>query len=331
MKHITLLAAMAVTLGATAQRAPIAPMANGIHGLGISAERAPTDTLTGPSFSNPDASLALYTVTGAPGEFVIGTNQYDQAMAQKFESTGNVYVEQFIMFFGAKSGAGTVHARVYGLDGAGVNQADAAITNAPGTILGNVDVAMTQIDTGTVALAPTIVSFTPAVQVTGNFAGGFDYSDLPAGSVLGLFSTTSGDNPSADWNWEKTTDGTWIALGNAPQGWSLNADLAVWAVIGDGIAGINDLGTFNNMRMSFIGGNPANNSVIVAYEMLESADARMIVLDAKGAKVMDQQLGRTAVGEHQTTLDVSNYPSGTYYVTISANGNPLTKKLVVQH
>ena len=335
MKHITLLAAMAVTLGATAQRAPITPMAHGVHGVGLSSvERTATDTLNGPSLDVATSQLALYSVTDSLDNFlgyVVGTNPYDVGAAQKFASTGNVYVEELLMFFGAKSGNGTVHARVYGLDGAGFNQANGAINNAPGTILGNVDLAMSQIDTSTAMIAFTSVAFTPAVQVNGNFAGGIDYADLAPGAELGMFSTAQGDNPAADWNWEKTSDGDWIAFGNAPQGWGLNCDLFMLAVIGDGVAGINDLGTVNNMRMSFIGSNPANSSVIVAYEMLETADARLTILDTKGAKVADQQLGRTAVGEHQTTLDVSSYPNGTYYVTIYANGNPLTKKLVVQH
>ncbi|MGB3526078.1 MAG: T9SS type A sorting domain-containing protein [Flavobacteriales bacterium] len=330
MKHITLLAAMAVSIGASAQRAPLSSVPHNVRGVHFNAERTATDTLQGPSFNVPAPQFALYT-PGVAGQYVVGTNQYDQAMAQKFESTGDIFVEELIMFFGVKSGTGTVHVRVYGLDGAGFNEADAAVNDAPGTILGTVDVAMSEIDTGTVALAPTFVTFTPSVQVTGNFAGGFDFSDLPTGSTLGMFSTTDGDNTAADWNWEKTVQGDWIAMGNAPQGWDLHADFAIFAVIDDGTAGINDLGTVNNMRMSFIGGNPANSSVIVAYEMLESADARMTVLDAKGAKMMDQQLGRTPAGEHQTTLDVSSYSNGTYYVTIYANGNPLTKKLVVQH
>src|SRR5690606_34846995 len=131
-----------------------------------------------------------------------------------------------------------------------------------------------------------------------------------------------------DNTWEQWDDGSWMTLSEA---WPLTFDMAIYAVIGDGIAGINDLSAVNNMRMSFIGGNPATNNVVIAYEMLQSADARLTVLDGKGAKVIDQQLGRTAVGQHQTTLDVSSFANGTYYVTLFANGNPLTKKLVVQH
>lgn len=329
MKHITLLAAMAVSLGATAQRAPFAPLPQEVGTLPLSAARTATDTLTGPSLT-PTASLAVYTLGGGT-QYVVGTNQYDVAMAQKFEGTGSVYVEELLMLFAAKSGPGTVHVRVYGLDGPGFDEADTEVSNAPGSILGNVDLDMSQIDTGMTTLTFLSVPFSPPVQVSGDFAGGFDFSDVPSGSTLGMFSTSDGDNTAPNWNWEKITEGDWIAMGNTVQGWDFHADFAILAVIGDGVAGINDLGAVNNMRMSFLGSNPASNSVVVAYEMLQSADARLTVLDGKGAKVIDQQLGRTAVGQHQTTLDVSSFANGTYYVTLFANGTPLTKKLVVQH
>lgn len=80
-----------------------------------------------------------------------------------------------------------------------------------------------------------------------------------------------------------------------------------------------------------MGRNPATNSITVAYEMLQAADARMLVLDGKGAHVFEQHIGRTAMGLHQTDLNVSDRSNGTYYVSVFANGNPITKKLVVKH
>lgn len=329
MKHITLLAAMAVAVGASAQRTVGTVEHINAPVMNFTADRAPTDTLIPASWLS-GGSAALY--TSSAGSYLVGTNSFgDLAKAQVFTSTGTVFVEELLFLFGAKnvgSGAGAlVHARVYGLDGTGTNTADATVSNAPGTVLGNVDVPMSMIDTADF----TIVTYNPAVSVTGNFGAGFDVSDLPAGVQLGLITTADGDNVTPDMNWEKFDDGSWVAMSNATDSWGILFDFGILAVIGDGVAGINDLATVNHMRMSFIGGNPANSSVIVAYEMLESADARLTVLDTKGAKVADLQLGRTAVGEHQTTLDVSSYSNGTYYVTIYANGNPLTKKLVVQH
>lgn len=325
MKHITLLAAMAIAVGANAQRSVGTAEHIAAPAFNLSADRTPFDTLAGPSIGTP---LTLYGVT--TGGYVTGSNSYgDAAKVQVFASTGDVFVEEVAFFFGAKNDNGSpnaiVHARVYSLDGAGT-ASTGEVTTAPGTVEGNLDFTMSECDTSGNF---TIATFNPAVAVSGNFGAGIDVGDLGAGVYIGLVSTAdSAAGAIPDNTWEKWSDGTWYTL---TASWPITNDMFVLAVIGDGVAGINDLATVNNMRMSFIGGNPANSSVIVAYEMLESADARMTVLDAKGAKMMDQQLGRTPAGEHQTTLDVSSYSNGTYYVTIYANGNPLTKKLVVQH
>lgn len=333
MKHITLLAAMAISVGVMAQRPDVPAPTHPMHGLQFSAERTPTDTLSPLSFADTSSSIALYSFN--PVGYLVGTNTYDVAMAQKFLSIGSVYVEQVFMIFGAKDlagqGAAPIHIRIYGLDGAGFDDAGNAVTNAPGTVLGNTDIAMSDIDTSTAQLVSTYAYFNPPIPVSGNFAAGFDYSDLPANAQIGMFSTADGDNPLPDQNWEKTTDGTWIAMGDTTQGWGFHADFAIFAVIGNGVAGIDDLASFNNMRMSFIGSNPATDNVVVAFDMLKDANTRLTVMDGKGSKVFDQQLGRTAQGQHRTTLDVSNLANGTYYVTLFANGNPLTKKLVVQH
>lgn len=333
MKHLTLLAAMALTTGAFAQRTAIST-GHPVHVNIFNAERTPTDTLVGASLANPNSTLTLYLAgTDASSGYVVGTNQYgDKAKVQVFTSTGNVLVEQLIYIFAAKDEAGApssaIHARIYGLDGAGTNGAGTTISTAPGSVLGNVDIAISACDTTNL----TIAYFSPAIAVSGNFAGGFDVSDLATGVALGLASTSDGDpGSSADQTWEKFADDSWVSMSNATLSWNVKFDLAIFAVIGDGVAGINDIATVNNMRMSLIGSNPADKKITVAYEMLKAADARLLVLDGKGAKVVDQQLGQTATGLHQSDLNVSDWSNGTYYVSVIASGNPITKKLVVQH
>ncbi|MBK8580366.1 MAG: T9SS type A sorting domain-containing protein [Flavobacteriales bacterium] len=327
MKHITLLAAMAVTTAAVAQR-EAAPMGHftAPH-FQFNADRTPTDTLVPASFMDAGSTLTVYGVTD--GGYVAGTNAYgDLAKVQNFETTGAVFVEQILLGFGAKDENGSpnslLHVRVYGLDGPGTNSLGDA-TNAPSTIMANVDIPVSSCDTAGI----TVATFNPAVAVNGAFGAGIDFTALAAGVELGLITTTDGDMGTADdQNWELWSDNTWFTLTAA---WPLNLDMLIWPVIGDGIAGINDNATVNNMRMSFIGSNPADKNITVAYEMLQAANARLIVLDGKGAKVVDQKFGQTATGMHQSELNVSEWSNGTYYVSILANGNPITKKLVVQH
>lgn len=120
-------------------------------------------------------------------------------------------------------------------------------------------------------------------------------------------------------------------MSNATLSRGLQCVLGILAVLGDGVAGIGDNGNVNKMRMSFTGGNPACNSVVVAYEMLQDANVRLVVLDSKGAQVIDRQMGRTAAGMHQSEVNLRDRSDGSYYVSVFANGNPITKKLVVKH
>jgi hypothetical protein len=331
MKHVTFLAALAMTSVAVAQRTATVA-GHPVPADLFNAERTPTDTIVPASLMDPGSSLVLY--TSSASSYVAGTNNFgDKAKVQVFNSTGSVLVEQLLFLAGAKDEAGAssslVHARVYALDGTGADAANATVNTAPGSVLGNVDVPISAWDTSGFF---TVASFNPAVAVTGNFGGGFDVADLATGVGLGLLTTTNGDPGTAvDQNWEKFSDDSWVSLNNGTISWGLQLDIAILAVLGDGVAGIGDNGSVNNMRMSFIGSNPAQNSVVVAYEMLQDANARMVVLDSKGAQVVDQQLGRTAAGLHQSQLNVSEWSDGTYYVSVFANGNPITKKLVVKH
>lgn len=335
MKQITLLAAMAVAIGANAQRQIGEAIPVGHQGSFGSANRTPTDTIVPVSFGTPGNGLALY--TAGAGNFMVGTNNFgDKAKVQVFTSTGNVHVEQLIYFFGAKnvgtSPNSSLHARVYALDGPGFNTTNQAVNNAPGTVLGNVDVPISAVDTGTNPLVPMIVEFNPAVSASGNFGGGFDVTGLGADVNLGLITTQNGSTGSSnDQNWEQFGNDHWFAMSNPDSSWGAALDFAMLAVLGNGVAGIHDAAAVNNMRLSIVGSNPATSSVTVAYNLLQAANARLLVIDTKGAKLVERELGQSLIGLHQTDLDVANWGNGTYYVSIIANGRPITKKLVVQH
>lgn len=335
MKHVTLLAAMAVTLSANAQRhiGEAIPVAH--HGAFGSAERTPTDTIVPVSVGTPGNQLALYTASA--GNYMVGTNSFgDKAKVQVFTSTGNVHVEQLIYFFGKKNVGSAptspLHARVYALDGPGFNTTGQAVNNAPGTVLGNVDIPISAVDTGTNPLVPMIVEFNPAVNASGNFGGGFDVTGLGTGVQLGMLTTQDGaTGTSDDQNWEQFSDNHWFAMSNADSSWGVKCDFFMLAVLGNGVAGIHNPGAVNGMRLSIVGGNPATSAVTVAYDLQQAANARLLVIDTKGAKMVERELGRSLIGQHQTDLNVANWGNGTYYVSIIADGRPITKKLVVQH
>lgn len=131
-----------------------------------------------------------------------------------------------------------------------------------------------------------------------------------------------------DGTWEMWDDGTWVSIAAA---WGAQWDIGVLAVVDAGSVGINDTERVNGMRMSILGGNPAAANGQLAYDLEHDANSRVVVIDTKGARQFEANLGHMSRGEHRMDLNVADWANGTYFVTVFANGYPLTKKLVVQH
>ncbi len=153
------------------------------------------DTLT-----NAFGTATLY--SDAAGGFVggqnsIGTNQ----VAEKFTYTGNFGVGEIRFLFGAKEGANGVVATIWEDDGA---------NGSPGTIVGQVPVPYSAIDT---AGGLTVAVFNPAINVNGDFFAGYVLSAV-AGDTVGLISNADGQTiPATAWersggSW-KTTSINW--------------------------------------------------------------------------------------------------------------------------
>jgi hypothetical protein len=94
--------------------------------------------------------------------------------------------------------------------------------------------------------------------------------------------------------------------------------------------GIDDAGTMNGMRMSFLNGNLVGQDVELAYTVDHNAKMRLIISDGAGRLVLDQDLGNRATGLYNQTISATNWNTGVYYVTLVADGQTLTKKIVKQ-
>lgn len=283
----------------------------------FSAERTPTDTLVPPSFL---LSQDLYFYDADNSGYVFGTNGYgDLEKLQAFVSSGSVNVEEVFVYFGAKSGAESTgfNLLVYPMNGAAGAPGAAAHTEA-----------LTLADVDTTMLTGIMLS-TP-VTVTGNFGVGINLAGLySAGASLGILSSqTDAAGTTEGGTWERYDDNSWHTVFS---GWGAKWDMAIFVVIDAGTASIGSLDRVNGVQMDILGGNPASSNVQLVYDLERSATTRLSVVDMKGARVFDMDLGRTMQGEHRQDLDVSSWPNGTYLITILADGMPLTKKFVVQH
>jgi hypothetical protein len=74
--------------------------------------------------------------------------------------------------------------------------------------------------------------------------------------------------------------------------------------------------------------NPAHNSISVSFTPKAIADMSMNITNTIGQKVFDKNIGRSS--SYSETIDISKIPVGIYFLNLNANGETITKKLVIE-
>jgi hypothetical protein len=75
--------------------------------------------------------------------------------------------------------------------------------------------------------------------------------------------------------------------------------------------------------------NPFDGTTKINYSLTNASDVMVEVYNVAGAKVMTVNEGVKAAGQHSLTIDGSALEAGVYYYTFTANGNRVTKKMIV--
>lgn len=75
--------------------------------------------------------------------------------------------------------------------------------------------------------------------------------------------------------------------------------------------------------------NPAAESTRLQYRLDQAAEVTLEVYDIAGKLVTQMNRGTLAPGYHSITLDVANYQSGVYTMTLNVNGVRATERLMV--
>ncbi len=75
--------------------------------------------------------------------------------------------------------------------------------------------------------------------------------------------------------------------------------------------------------------NPFNSSTTIQYQLPESSQVDMQIVDIQGRRIVDLVKGRINAGYHTAVWDGSNAPSGIYYCWIKTDDNSQCVKLVL--
>ena len=75
--------------------------------------------------------------------------------------------------------------------------------------------------------------------------------------------------------------------------------------------------------------NPFNPSTSISFSIPKASHINVVVFDILGRIVTELADQRFEVGTHSLTFDASTLSSGTYIYRIEANGEVLTKKMML--
>lgn len=291
----------------------------------ISTTKTPTDTLIPASCFT--GSPVLYSSQG--GGYVCGPNGYgDVAKAQVFVNTQSINVEGCLFWVGAKEQVGTadiVIVNLYSMDGTGTTTVGTG-QPAPGTILSTISLPLDQIDTGlSMVTGLNAVTFTTPVNVTADFAIGLDFATL-GDDTLGIVSTTDLDAGGTELAFEKWSPAAWHSLLEA---WPLDFDMYIFAIVDMTGVNVNDNYFINGIKLSQNQPNPATNATLIRYEIQNSAVVSLEIFDITGRLVLSYDEGKQMAGKHNILVDSDKLNRGTYYYSLKADNNSLTKKMII--
>jgi hypothetical protein len=271
--------------------------------------------------------IAAYTTPG--GGMLFGPSEFPVTdVAQQFELFGaGATVDGIVFWFPQQaytSGNANSHvkARLWQMNGT-----NGSITGTPGTaqcpntVAREVNVPVSGIPTQDF----TYANFAP-IWMPSTFAVGYNLSGLSAGDSVNVAATVDGFVELEDYSWIRLLS-AWSSVRFATQG-AANIDLVIGPIFTPSSIGVEENTWVNGMRMTIVEGTVVNDLFNLRYSVRDAMDMRLTVMDATGRTVVDERLGIQS-GEQQRTISTNGWNQGQYFVSLFANGRPVTKRLIV--
>lgn len=156
------------------------------------------------------------------------------------------------------------------------------------------------------------------------------------GDTAGLLSDSYADADGLDYAFHKIQNEWYVTDYFFSQSGTDDFDnnIAIFAVVDDNGGdppppGIPEQKFFNGMKLGQNEPNPMNGKTVIQYELEKySTNVELELFDVHGRKIIVVNEGQQTEGFHTIIIE-ETLPAGTYYYSLKANGNRLTKKMVV--
>lgn len=294
-----------------------------------SGPRVENDTLLGPAFALPCGDQ-ITTYFSSGWGYIAGNNafsDFEKAQRITLGEGNNFTVQEVWGFFAAASEVndGPLRAKVYSTTAGG----------APTTELGvSTDINVSDIDTSSTSLVPTIFTFTTPPAVTGpEFFVSIDFRDLYASQdTVGLWMSQDdcGDGNDA---YEFWGDGMgWFPI-DSPSSWGFEANFLIGVVVAfdpissqspEPVAGMNGLRVFPASP------NPTSENLNINYQLDQSSKVQIEIYSTDGKLLQRIDKGIQPSGRFTETLITEELPAGSYVYGVITEKARLMNRFVVE-
>lgn len=303
-----------------------------------------------PLFGSPTAELHTYVLTSQTNgrlgywfgvNYNSSTSLGNDYWAQCYVNTSSIGIEGVLAMIGGKTNLSSSASSVLSFT---INKLESNKTLIGGTTgnytygagpsttaLSTVSISINDIDTlwnpnlGFNYLPlPSIVGLSEDFAIVANFTSLRTNTDTAymlcdaTGNGQALHYTMYNANPASYY---------WVSTNFATSG-TLDVNMSLFAVIDANYVGIDSPDFYQGLKMSFT--NPVLNHCNIAFALQNNADVKVDVISLNGQIVKTVDLGNLTSGNHSHNLDVNDLGSGTYFISLNAGGNRLTKKMIVE-
>lgn len=207
----------------------------------------------------------------------------------------------------ASQGSPVIYGKLYSISPSGFNEE--RTTN-------DYFVTAADISAGATVTLPFLMPFNAVAGesyliVVGSYGGQPGTNDLVTG--------TNGTSAPQTSFYLDGTDGTWYYTTSTPVV-RMNMDISI---------GVEEL----SLALATLGQNfpnPADNNTTITYSVKESSNILFEITDLTGKVVFAANQGTQAPGDYQLVVNVEDFASGMYFYTLVANGQKITKKMMVK-
>lgn len=258
-----------------------------------------------------------------PGGFITGNNGYgDKECAQKYYITGNATISEVLAtaFTNTPSGTSGTAMKIYAIS---------STTKGPtGVALGTSASVPVNLLATLTAFKLTSYTFSTPVNVSDAFACSFVMPTVASDTAF-VFSTNPAKCNSPDsLSWILWSNNIWVSI-ISPKGYDgLKTDIVLYPVVNTNV-GLESSVFINNIKLSQNMPNPVIGSTFIAYEILDKSNITIEIFDLTGKKVFVSDEGNKSAGKHYFMFDSNKLQSGVYYYSLIANGQRVTKKMIV--